>query len=86
MAEILNEYFASVFTVEKDMEDRDHGEINSDILIHDHISEVVVLVVLKCIKADKSLGPDQAYPRTPWETREAIAGTLAEIFVSSKAI
>eukprot|EP00061_Rhincodon_typus_P012497 g38263.t1 len=32
MREILNEYFASMFTVEKDMDDRERGKTNSDIL------------------------------------------------------
>eukprot|EP00061_Rhincodon_typus_P005789 g25733.t1 len=59
MSEILNKYFASVFTVEKDMEDIDHGEINSDILKNVHITEEEELDVLKHKKMDKSLGPDQ---------------------------
>ena len=42
-----------------------------------------MLEVLKCIKVDKSSGPDEEYPRTLWETREEIAGPLAEIFESS---
>ena len=42
-----------------------------------------MLEVLKCIKVDKSLGPDEVYPRTLWEAREEIAGPLAEIFESS---
>eukprot|EP00061_Rhincodon_typus_P008815 g31760.t1 len=81
MGEILNDYFASVFKVEKDMEDREHGEINSDILKNVHITKEE-LDVLKCIKVDKSLGSDQVYPRTLWEVREDIAGLLSEIFVA----
>ena len=30
--EILNEYFSSVFTIEKSMDVREFGEINSDVL------------------------------------------------------
>eukprot|EP00061_Rhincodon_typus_P011508 g36566.t1 len=53
-------------------------EISSDILKHVHITEEV----LKHIKVDKSLGPDQVFPRTLWEAREEIAGwPLAEVFV-----
>eukprot|EP00061_Rhincodon_typus_P009674 g33343.t1 len=57
--EIPNDYFASVFIVEKDMEDIECGEINSDSLKDVHITEEEVLDVLKHIKVDKSLGPDQ---------------------------
>ena len=42
-----------------------------------------MLEVLKHIKVDKSLGPDDVYLRTLWEAREEIAGPLAEIFESS---
>eukprot|EP00061_Rhincodon_typus_P008505 g31179.t1 len=52
------------------MEDRERGEINSDILKNIHITQVVVLDVLKRIKV---------YPGTLWEAREVIAGSLAEI-------
>eukprot|EP00061_Rhincodon_typus_P016151 g44213.t1 len=72
--------FLRLFTVEKDMEDIELGEINSNILKNVHITEEEVLDVLQ---VDKSLGPDQVYPGTLWEAREMIAGPLAEIFVSS---
>ena len=39
MGEILNEYFSSVFTVEKGMDVRELGEINSDVLRSVHITE-----------------------------------------------
>eukprot|EP00061_Rhincodon_typus_P015259 g42835.t1 len=79
MGKILNEYFAPVITVEKDMETRELGEINSDILKSVHITEEKVLDILKRIKVDKSLGPDQAYPRILWEVREVIARFFAEM-------
>eukprot|EP00061_Rhincodon_typus_P009309 g32719.t1 len=85
MGEILNEYFASVFTVEKDIETRELAEINSDILKNVHITEQEVLGVLKHIKVDKSPGPDQVYPRTLWEDWDVIVGPLAEIVASSIA-
>ncbi|XP_072423905.1 uncharacterized protein [Chiloscyllium punctatum] len=53
--EILNEYFASVFTVEKDVEDVVCREIDGDVLISVHITEEEVLDILKRIKVDKSL-------------------------------
>eukprot|EP00061_Rhincodon_typus_P006986 g28203.t1 len=79
---MLNEYFVSVFTVEKDMEDRKRGEVNSDILKNIRITEEEVLDILKCIEVDKPLGPFQVYPRTLWEAKEVIAGPLAEMVVS----
>eukprot|EP00061_Rhincodon_typus_P010244 g34391.t1 len=85
MGEILNEHFASVFTVEKDIEDRELGEVNSDILKNVYITEEVMLDVLKHIKVDKSLGLDEVYPSTLREAREVIARPLAEIFISSIA-
>ena len=59
------------------------GEVNSDGLRSAHITEEVVLEVLKGIKIDKSPGPDEVYPRTLWKTREEIVGPRAEIFDSS---
>lgn len=38
-----------------------------------------MLIVLRHMKMEKSPRPDQIYPRTPWEAREEIVGTLAEI-------
>ena len=45
MGEILNEYFSSVFTVEKGMNIKELGEINSDVLRSVHITKEVVLDV-----------------------------------------
>eukprot|EP00061_Rhincodon_typus_P016779 g45171.t1 len=70
------------------MESRELGELNTEfnILNGVHITEEEVLDTLKPTKMDKSLGPDQVYPRNLWEARTKIAGFLAEIFVSSIAI
>ena len=83
MDEILNEYFSSVFTVEKGTDVRELGEINSDVLRMVHITEKKALELLKRIKVDKFPGPDEMYSRTLWEAREEIVGPLAEIFESS---
>eukprot|EP00061_Rhincodon_typus_P004053 g21634.t1 len=85
MGEILNEYFLSVCTIQKGRDAREPGDINSDALKRFRITEEEVLEVLKPIKVDKSLGPDEVYPRTLCEAREEIAVTLAEIFVSLAA-
>ena len=47
--EILNEYFSSVFTVEKSMDIRELGEINGDVLRSAHVTEREVLEILKRI-------------------------------------
>jgi len=70
--EILMEYFSSVFTLEKDMKAWEFRDVNSDVFNGTHITEDKVLEVLKCIKVDKSQGPDQMHPRILWEAREKI--------------
>eukprot|EP00061_Rhincodon_typus_P012051 g37518.t1 len=63
MSEVFNEYFASVFTKEKDMIDGESREGYVDILGHVNIKEEVVFDVSKSIKVDKSPGPDGIYLR-----------------------
>eukprot|EP00061_Rhincodon_typus_P007373 g29014.t1 len=83
--QILNEYFASVFTVEEDVQDIERGELNGNIFKNVRITEEMVLDVLKCLKVHKPLGTNQVTPRAQWEVREVIARPLAEVFVSSIA-
>ena len=83
MGETLNEYFSSVFTVEKSIDVWELGEINSDVLRSVHITEEVVLEVLKCIKVVTLHQVLEIYPRKLLKAREEIAGPLAEIFESS---
>ncbi|PLS49478.1 hypothetical protein CYV29_15670, partial [Carnobacterium maltaromaticum] len=83
MGEILNEYFASVFTEERDMTD---VEVRNRCLItlgQVGIRREEVLGILKGIKVDKSPGPDGIYPRLLREAREEIAGALTDIFAAS---
>eukprot|EP00061_Rhincodon_typus_P013164 g39363.t1 len=82
MGAILNEYFASVFTIEKDLVDNEFGEGFRDSLGHVEIKMEEVLEVLKNIKVDKSPGPDGVYPRILREARDEIVGAEREIFVS----
>jgi len=58
MGELLNEYFDSRFTKEKDLVDDRSGEGYIDSLRHDEIKKEEILGVLKNIKLDKSHGPD----------------------------
>ena len=82
---LLNEYFASVFTKEKDLVDDESGKRCVDSLSHIEIIKEEVLWFLRNIKVDKSPEPDGIYPRILREAREEIAGALREIFVSSLA-
>eukprot|EP00061_Rhincodon_typus_P010233 g34367.t1 len=59
MGEVFNQYFSSVFTVEKDMKTWELGEVSDDILGTVHIIVEEVFDILKCMKVDKSPGPDQ---------------------------
>ena len=85
MGEVLNKYFASVFTKEKDMVDGECKKEDVDILGHVEIKREEILEVWKNIKVDKSPGPDRVYPRILREAREEIAEALAKISVSSLA-
>ena len=82
MGEVLNEYFASVFTKEKDLVDDEPGKGCVDSLSHVEIEKEEVLGFLRNIKVDKSPGPDGIYPRILKKAREEFAGALREIFVS----
>lgn len=46
------------------------------------IKKVVALVVVKCIKVDKSPGPDQIYPRTLQKASEDIISSMVAIYES----
>eukprot|EP00061_Rhincodon_typus_P016807 g45209.t1 len=59
MGEVLNEYFSSVFTVEKEMKTEELGEVSGNILGTVRITFEEVLEVLECMEVDKSPGPDQ---------------------------
>eukprot|EP00061_Rhincodon_typus_P010512 g34857.t1 len=82
VGEILNEYFASVFSQEKDMEDSEICVEHANMLGHLEIVKEVMLGLLKSIEVDKSPGPDGIYPRLPRVARREVAGVLTKIFVS----
>ncbi|XP_062923290.1 uncharacterized protein LOC134356332 [Mobula hypostoma] len=83
MGEILNRFFASVFTKETGMKSMELRETSSEIMETVQIEKEEVLAVLRKIKVDKSPGPDRVFPRTLKETSVEIAGALAEIFKMS---
>ena len=84
-ADILNDYFASVFTVEED-----RGEeatpyqmtVAAQLFLVD-ITEEDVMRVIDKLKICKSPGPDKIYPRILKEVKEAIYKPLCAIFNSS---
>ena len=83
IAEVLNEYFTSVFTVEKDLGGCTTGLRRTEKFEFVDIKKEDVLEILNSIKIDKSPGPDGMYPRLLWEAREEITEPLAMIFASS---
>eukprot|EP00061_Rhincodon_typus_P011861 g37197.t1 len=85
MGTVLNEYFASVFTIDKDLVDDESGEGYVDGLTPVEIKREEVLGALKNINVDKSPGPNGIYPRILREAREEIARALRKIFISSLA-
>ncbi|XP_062926608.1 retrovirus-related Pol polyprotein from type-1 retrotransposable element R1 isoform X1 [Mobula hypostoma] len=83
IAEVLNEYFTSVFTMEKDLGNCCNDLQQTEKLEHVDIKKGDVLELLESIKLNKSPGPDEIYPRLLCEAREEIAEPLAMIFASS---
>eukprot|EP00061_Rhincodon_typus_P015044 g42500.t1 len=81
VGEILNEYFAVIFTQEKDMEDSESCVEHANMLGRFEIKKEVVLDLLKNNKVVRFPGPDDTYPRLLGEAREEIAGGLTKIFV-----
>ena len=81
-ADILSDYFASVFTVE---EDREEEAIPYQITVAAqlflvYITEEDVMRVTDKLKICKSPGPDKIYPRILKEVKEAICTPLCAIF------
>ncbi|XP_059807923.1 uncharacterized protein LOC132382078 [Hypanus sabinus] len=80
MGAILNDFFSSVFTKEKDIELSKVWETSKEVMEPMTIKEVEVLALLRNLKVDKSPGPDRIFPRTLREVCVEIAGALTEIF------
>ena len=83
MAEELNSYFASVFTVEDtsgmpELQENQGAQVSAVA-----ITEEKVLEKLKGLKVDKSPGPDGLHPRVLKEIAEEIVEALVVIFQES---
>lgn len=72
VGKVLNEYFASVFT----MEDSEIIVENTNMQELFEIKKEEVLGLLKSVKINISSGPDGMYPRLLREAIEEIAGAL----------
>ncbi|XP_067858625.1 interferon-induced protein with tetratricopeptide repeats 5-like [Heptranchias perlo] len=83
MVEVLNEYFASVFTKEEDAANVTIKEEAVEKLDRIKIDKEEALKRLAALKVEKSPGPDGMHPRLLREVRVEIAETLATIFQSS---
>ena len=83
MGEILNGFFASVFTEETGMEATEIGQTSREVMEPLQIEGEEVLAVLRQIRVDKSPGPDRVFPRTLREASVELAGALADIFKMS---
>lgn len=78
MGKVLNEYYSSAFTVEKDMMTGGLRTINGDILRTVHIMVKEVVEAPRCMKVDTFPGPISSI-RGHQEAREEITGSLAKI-------
>ena len=83
-ANILSEYFSSVFTkeAEGDVPVPNDSRVQQDMQAIT-VTENIVLKVLQTLKTDKSPGPDSLHPRLLKELSESIANLLCIIFNQS---
>ena len=80
-AEVLNEYFKTVFTVENVENMPVIAPFNIEAPLYDVvISEAQVLKKLLALKVSKSPGPDLLHPRLSKEVAHEIAAPLTIIF------
>ena len=84
-ANILNDFFSSVFTVEgnSDLPDFEQKVKDEDSINHIEINAVKVLKQLKSLNVSKSCGPDNCHPFFLKECAEEIYLPLTDIFHKS---
>ena len=84
MAEVLNDYFASVFTVENTNGIQELDSVPSNIVIDDYnFDEDAIIKALDKMKVDKSPGPDGIAPRVLKEAKYQICKPLSILFNKS---
>jgi len=81
---VLNEYFTSVFSCEKEDVGTEFGERDCEDLEQFNIGSEELSEVLVGLKVDESPGPDKLYPRLLWEAREESTGALTQTFNSHR--
>ena len=82
-AEILNDFFSSVFTEEDKSDVPDFITDQKDFISELNISREDIVKKLQSLKPDKSPGPDGLHPRVLKELSEEIADPLEMIFNKS---
>eukprot|EP00061_Rhincodon_typus_P013114 g39283.t1 len=84
--EILNEYFALVFTQDKDMEDSEICVQHANMPEHFEMKKEVVLDLLKSIKVDKSPSPNGIYPRSRLTNLIEFFKEVTKVFDEGRAV
>ena len=81
-AEILQEYFCSVFTTEPDgpIPQMDNIVVRNEMGMDITITEMEIKKEIRNLNANKSCGPDNIHPRTLKELGDLIIYPLKEIF------
>lgn len=85
-AELLNEYFASAFTVESD-EDMPHfteRQVNT-VLDNINMTQENILRAFSKLQPNKSPGPDNFHPKLIMETSQELLEPLEIIFINSSS-
>ena len=83
-ANLLNNYFASVFEIEPNDQLPDFQERNYDFALMDiEIEEGKISKIINALKPDKSQGPDRIHPRILKETSQFVKLPLEKIFRKS---
>jgi hypothetical protein len=83
MANILNNFFASVFTAE-DLSNMPHKEKETNVeLSHVEFTHDQVLKKLQNLKSDSAPGPDNIHPRILKELRYELVKPLCMLFTKS---
>ena len=82
-ARVLNAFFSSVFTVEKDDLPTTQLRYSGPVLDIPVVTPGLVEAKLKILNSSKSPGPDGIHPRVLLETAQSIAAPLAQLYCES---